>query len=170
MKLWMICLGGKVKGANTEVHDIQFVVAESVDQTYAVLRQAWYGDAYKLHLDSYKEVQGGDGYSVRVVKEKPQQDNGFYFLQLGGYDDKQLQELHEGLFVASDSSEHAKLKAGFQAEAYHEQGHIDYVGNIEDLMLSVDGEKYYIELQATNEDFNMAPDWFGYQRIDQEKH
>lgn len=167
MKLWMICLGGKIKGANTEIHDIQFVVAESVHQAHKVLRDHWYGDPYKLHIDSYMEVKGGDGYQINVVKQKEKQSNQLYFLQLGGYDEDHLQELHEGMFVASESPEQAKLKAGFQAEAYHEQGHIDYVGNVEEVMHSVDGEKYYIELLETSKDFNMVPDWFGYQRIDQ---
>ena len=42
-KLGMFYLGGGATGANLELHDLQFVAVETVEQAYPRLRQAWVG-------------------------------------------------------------------------------------------------------------------------------
>ncbi|MBN2897757.1 MAG: DUF1543 domain-containing protein [Clostridia bacterium] len=85
MNLYMIGLGGKVHGANIEVHDVQFVVSDYIDQTVERLKANWYGMAEKLHMDSYTELEGADGFKVKVTKEKFSDKRRLFFVHLGGY-------------------------------------------------------------------------------------
>jgi hypothetical protein len=41
MKLFAIYVGGEVAGGNIEVHDLRFVVAPSLGETYAELKRQW---------------------------------------------------------------------------------------------------------------------------------
>ena len=56
-KLFMVYLGGSAPKANIEVHDIQFVVADKIEDTYDQLKSNWFGNITGLHLDSYKEIK-----------------------------------------------------------------------------------------------------------------
>lgn len=166
MNLYMISLGGKVKGCNLEVHDVQFVAAEHIDETVEVLKSSWYGQAEKLHMDSYKQITGADGYRVSLTKEKPENGKQLYFVHLGGYRRDSSQELHEiGLFVGETLQE-VKNKAPEKVQAAEIENHVDNIVNVETCLISTDGEKYYIELTDSQEVFNHAPDWFGYRRLD----
>ena len=62
VKLFMVYLGGMSLGANIEIHDVQFVAAQTIEDTYPLLRKHWYGTPKGLHLDSYKDLMGTDGY------------------------------------------------------------------------------------------------------------
>ena len=41
MKLFMMSLGGKINGANIEVHDVQFAAAAKIEDNYAFGRSNW---------------------------------------------------------------------------------------------------------------------------------
>ena len=166
MNLYMINLGGKVRGCNLEVHDVQFVAAKHIDETVEVLKSSWYGQGEKLHMDSYKQITGADGYLIRLAKDKPESRKQLYFVHLGGYRKESSQELHEvGLFVG-ESLQEVKDRAPNELQAAEIQNHVDNIVNVETCLLSADGEKYYIELTESQEVFDPAPDWFGYRRLD----
>ncbi len=166
MNLYMISLGGKVKGGNLEVHDVQFVAAEHIDETVDILKRGWYGMAEKLHMDSYKQIRGADGYSIRLTKEKPENGKQLYFVHLGGYRKESSQELHEVGLFAGESLQEVKSRAPEEVQAAEIENHVDHIINVETCLISTDGEKYYIELTETKEVFDHAPDWFGYRRLD----
>ena len=65
-KLYMITIGGKAKGANIEVHDVQFIIANNIKETYKILKENLYGIDLKLHLDAYKHIDGADGFTVEI--------------------------------------------------------------------------------------------------------
>jgi hypothetical protein len=165
--LYMISLGGKVKGCNIEVHDVQFVAANHIDETVGLLKSIWYGLDTKLHMDSYKLINGTDGFTVRLTKQKPEDGNKqLFFVQLGGYRTDCSQELHEiGLFIG-ESEQEVKERALKELKAADIQNHVDSIISVETSMLSVDGETYFIELNESIENFDQAPDWFGYRRLD----
>ena len=50
--LFMVMLGGRHARANTEVHDVVFAVADSLEDSYPQLKNAWFGEkkAYILML------------------------------------------------------------------------------------------------------------------------
>ena len=65
-ELYLFYVGGNAGKSNIEVHDIQFVVAESVEAAIPHLQAAWFGDADKLHLDGYQIVRWVGGYDVQL--------------------------------------------------------------------------------------------------------
>ena len=42
--LFMVMLGGRHARANTEVHDVVFAVADSLEESYPQLKNAWFGE------------------------------------------------------------------------------------------------------------------------------
>ena len=69
MQLFLVYLGGIAPGANIELHDVRFVAAERIEDTYTQLCQQWFGSVKGLHIDSYMQVKHIDGYSVSVQRE-----------------------------------------------------------------------------------------------------
>lgn len=43
MKLFAIYIGGELEDANIELHDMRFVLAPSITETYAEFRRQWWG-------------------------------------------------------------------------------------------------------------------------------
>lgn len=110
-QLFIIYLGGSAPKANIELHDIQFMVGNAIEDTYPQLRNNWFGTVKGLHLDSYKALKGADGYKISLENTPQDFNKKLFFVNLGGYDENKLNELHEfALFVASDKNE-AKKKA-----------------------------------------------------------
>ena len=42
--LFMVMLGGRHARANTEIHDVVFAVADSLEDSYPQLKNAWFGE------------------------------------------------------------------------------------------------------------------------------
>jgi hypothetical protein len=162
----MISLGGKAMGCNIEVHDIQFAVAGHIDETVELLKRRWYGLDEKLHMDSYKVIDGADGYSIRLTKERPAGNNKLYFVHFGGYKADFTQELHDIGFFVGENEKEIKERAQKEYQVADIENHVDSLILVESVILSPEGEKYYIELCASSERFNQVPDWFGYRRLD----
>ena len=111
MKLFAVYVGGECKGGNIEVHDMRFVMAESIEQTYAELRRQWWGIPYTLHIDCWAELNQADGYRVSL-NTRPSADNPkLYYVNLGGYDPNQFTELHSNMFVVAETDSKAKIRA-----------------------------------------------------------
>lgn len=164
--LYMITLGGKVNGCNIEVHDVQFVVANHIDETIELLKSRWYGRKEKLHMDSYKIITGADGFTVQLTKEKPANKEQLFFVHFGGYKKESTQEQHDvGLFIG-ESDEVVKERVLKDIHISEIQNHVDSIIPVEASMVSTDGETYFIKLNKSNEYFDQAPDWFGYRRLD----
>lgn len=166
-KLFMISLGGKAPGANIEVHDVQFVVGDSIDAVLPVLREHWYGLDFKLHMDSYMEIKGADGYAISLREEAGNGDARLFFAFLGGYKAVQTQEIHDVRLLVCESVREAKRLA-IKSDGFDTiQAHVDSVIDVEEKLLSDDGKTYYIELTQADGTYSLIPDWFGYRRIDQ---
>ncbi|AJI46902.1 DUF1543 domain-containing protein [Francisella philomiragia] len=164
-QLFIVYLGGSAPKANIELHDVQFVIGNTIEDTYEQLRQNWFGTVKGLHLDSYKALKGADGYQISI-QDRPQNFNKkLYFVNLGGYDESKLNELHEfALFVAVDKIE-AKKKA---LKALLEDSLIKHKDNLMEVddcleLSSIDGK--YIHLNPSDEEYDLKPDWFGYRVI-----
>ncbi len=69
MKLFAIYIGGEFKGANIELHDMRFVVAPSIADTYEALKGQWWGVPKSLHVDCWAEITEIDGYKVELRPE-----------------------------------------------------------------------------------------------------
>lgn len=165
-KLYMITLGGKAKGAKIEVHDVQFIIAKDIEETFTVLKENWYGIDLKLHLDAYKNVKGADGFSIEVTKEEQDTDLNLYFVNVGAYDESMLNEIHYYKLIVAKNINEAKKRAVLDIPDILIEVHVDNISKVgkSDLL-----NKLYpgnITLKPSQEKFDLKPDWFGYKRID----
>jgi hypothetical protein len=164
-QLFIVYLGGSAIKANIELHDIQFVIGNKIEDTYEQLRNNWFGTIKGLHLDSYKAIKGADNYRISLENEPEVLNKKLYFINLGGYHKDKLNELHEfALFVASDKAE-AKKKAIDSLLNTSLIKHKDNLMEVDDCLelCSIDGK--YVHLHPSDESFDLKPDWFGYRVI-----
>lgn len=111
MKLFAIYIGGEHSKANIEVHDIRFLVASTITETYDQLRNDWWGKRGTLHIDCWTEITQADGYAVTLKSDPSSAPERLYFVNLGGYDGVDFAERHKNLFVVATSVMEAKTKA-----------------------------------------------------------
>lgn len=111
MKLYAIYVGGEVEGGNIEVHDMRFVAASSLQETYADLAKQWWGKPNSLHIDCWAEITQADGYDVSLRPEPFVGSLKLYYVNMGGYDNSQFTELHRNLFVVAENITEAKRRA-----------------------------------------------------------
>jgi hypothetical protein len=69
MKLFAIYIGGELEGANIELHDMRFIVAPSIADTYDELHRQWWGIPKSLHIDCWAEIGEVDGFKVDLRSE-----------------------------------------------------------------------------------------------------
>jgi len=184
--LYLVVLGGRAEKANIELHDVRWVVASKIEDTYDTLRKDWFGSPEGLHIDSYKRIKYIDGYRINLIylqnekiekKELAKKNKAkkyLWFVNIGGYDPTSMQEKHEfGLVVASNKLE-AKNIAKSKWLIGCKKKHKDNLASLEILISCDDCElikkigNWGIEL-TSDKNFiqeNNYPDWYGYQKID----
>ena len=111
MKLFAIYVGGEVQGGNIEVHDMRFVMATSLKETYPELVRQWWGTPKSLHIDCWAELTHADGYDVSLRPEPFAERLRLYYVNMGGYEKSQFTELHRNLFVVAENITAAKRRA-----------------------------------------------------------
>lgn len=165
MKLFMFYIGGNAGKSNIEVHDIQFVVAEKPKDAWPTLREAWFGDKDKIHIDGYAIITWVDGFDVTLSREPSKTSHKLYFVNVGGYTPNSLAELHEfDLFVAKTADE-AKQKAIKKLLVNSEQQHKDNLKDVDDCLLLQQVGDFYIHLVEKQNGEHFMPKWQGYQPI-----
>jgi Domain of Unknown Function (DUF1543) len=111
MKLFAIYVGGEHPAANIEVHDMRFIVAPSIRDTYAELRRQWWGRPGSLHIDCWAQIDHADGYDVMLRPEPYEGPEKLFFVNLGGYDRAEFLEKHRTVFVVAESEAKAKARS-----------------------------------------------------------
>jgi hypothetical protein len=111
MKLFAIYIGGVHPRANIEVHDVRFVVAPTIRDTYETLRADWWGTPGTLHVDCWAEIDHVDGFNVQLKAAPSTTRNKLFFVNLGGYDGQGFAEQHKNMFVVATSAADAKARA-----------------------------------------------------------
>ncbi|GGC98962.1 DUF1543 domain-containing protein [Aquisalinus flavus] len=117
-KLFMVYVGGMAKGCHVELHDVRFVIGDSIEACYDDLCAQWWGTPQSLHLDCWGEVHWADGHGVEVRDEPQQGGPKLWFVNLGGYDPALFTELHENLLVVAGDARAAKKRALAQIEGW----------------------------------------------------
>lgn len=125
--IYMITLGGSIPGANLEVHAIQFVSGDTVEETYPELQKRWYGNS--LHIDSITPFEYIDGYNI---VEGGNSDQVPYLIVYGGYQAGVIDELHSYQVVLANNPLEAKKIAKSQLNHFPPMNHVDEVVNIFD--------------------------------------
>lgn len=166
MQLYMFYLGGNAGKSNIEVHDIQFVAASDPKEAWPALREAWYGDKDKVHIDGYASINWADGYRITLVAEKPPATaHRLFFVNAGAYHPETLAELHAfDLFVATDAAQ-AKAKALATLLTGTLQQHKDNLKEVDDCLLLEKIGDLYIHLTPDDSGTHFKPEWQGYQPI-----
>ncbi len=111
MNLFMFYIGGSCGNSNIELHDIRFSTGEKPEDCYADLRKQWWGDPKSLHLDCFGKVEQADGYDVILSKEPEDNPLKLFFLNLGGYDGINFEELHKNILLVEETPHKAVVKA-----------------------------------------------------------
>lgn len=111
MKLFAIYVGGEFEGANIELHDMRFVVAPSISETYDELRRQWWGKPKSLHIDCWAELDHVDGYDVTLRTDPYLGTQRLFYVNLGGYDSREFLEVHRNAFIVADTVAQAKYRA-----------------------------------------------------------
>lgn len=164
----MITIGGKAPGASIEVHDVQFIIAEQIEETYKILKENWYGLDFKLHLDSYKVIEQIPGYKVDITETPVNEESepSLFFINVGGYDDTMMHEIHSYRLLAASDINSAKTSGLELYGGNMSQPHIDNISSVSSFKLLNKLYKGYIKLTPCDGESNMNPDWYGYRRID----
>ena len=182
--LYLVVIGGKAPNANIELHDVRWVIGSKIEETFESLRNNWFGSREGLHIDSYKKIQSIDGYKI-ILKNKEsekikknnlnsEKKKKLWFVNLGGYKENSMQEIHEfGLVVAFNSFEAKKLAKskwllGYSKTHKDNISCLKKISFVDDCAVIKNIDNWEIELileDDLNEETN-SPDWFGYMRID----
>ena len=178
LSLFIVVLGGRSLKGNVEIHDVRWVLGQTIEDTFPELRRQWLGKINGLHIDSYKRIQYIDGYEISISKSKKdnkkQVDESLWFINLGGYDPKKMYEEHEFTLVVAKKATDAKKKAKKNWESKLKNKHNDdfsFINNFEavDDIYSIKKIKSW-DINLINDpekrSEKLIPDWYGYMRID----
>lgn len=158
MKLFAIYIGGEYKGANIELHDMRFVIAESIEQTYEELRRQWWGIPDTLHIDCWLELTQADGYKITLNPQPSVSANKLFYVNVGGYDPQHFTEMHKNMFVVAETESKAKVRA-LKTVRHWNAFHKDDMFEAEQAFClndSAQEKKWYIHLEKI-EDASLAP-------------
>ena len=182
LSLFIVVLGGRSLKSNIEIHDVRWVLGESIEDTFPELRKQWIGMKSGLHIDSYKRIKYVDGYKIVVSRSNkdnlidPKKENEkLWFINLGGYDPRKMNEEHEFTLVVAKKSIDAKKIARKNWEPKLFKKHNDDFSSIKNLEQDVDNihsikkiKNFEIRLilDPKERSEKLIPDWYGYMRID----
>ena len=156
-RLFAVYLGGRAPKCNTELHDVVFVVGDSVAATYEALMDKWIGDPQRLHLDSWVELRIVDGHRIVLGKTPADAPRKLYFINLGAYLPGQFTELHANAFVVAASEQEVKNRAKRELLRGAESVHTDDLYDIDDCLEIAEVDSYHIGLEPTSESQPFAP-------------
>lgn len=131
MKLFMFYVGGDCAGSNIELHDIRFAIGATVEDCFSDLRKQWWGDPESLHLDCWGQIQQADGYDVELTHGPvPSDQPRLFFLNMGGYDPAQFEELHRNVLLVVPDARTARIEGLARIKGWT-QPHKDNVFEVE---------------------------------------
>ncbi|MFR0673356.1 DUF1543 domain-containing protein [Enterobacterales bacterium AW_CKDN230030176-1A_HGKHYDSX7] len=145
--LYIVMLGGRHPRASIEVHDVVFAQGNTLEALYPDLRNAWFGSPKGLHIDSWLEVDGLEGYRVEFSQAAPPPGAPrLFFLNLGGYEPHTFGEAHRYLLVVAPDKATAKTLGKRRMAPNWFKPHTDAVLDVDDCLPidAVDGR--YVHL------------------------
>jgi hypothetical protein len=160
MKLYAVLLGGKLEGAHIEVHDVRFVLANSLKETYPQLKSQWFGSPDGLHIDAYIQLECVDGYRIELL-ETPTVTSGdkqLYFINAGAAIDEKFNEFHEYAFCVAASTGEVLKRSKKELLCGMKDWHRDNLFDIDTLVnISEQFESVTIKLTKTKKAIMSTP-------------
>ncbi|HGJ8970445.1 DUF1543 domain-containing protein [Pseudomonas aeruginosa] len=145
--LYVVMLGGRHPRAKIEVHDVVFVVADSLETAYPQLRDAWFGNNEGLHIDSWLEVGGIDNHRIEFSFHAPAPgDLRLYFINLGAYEEQIFGEAHRYLLVSARDKTEAKTLGKQRMQTGWMKPHIDALLDVDDCLPIDQVNGHYLRL------------------------
>jgi len=180
LSLFVVVLGGRSLKSNIEIHDVRWVLGETIEDTFPDLRKQWLGKRSGLHIDSYKCIKYVDGYEIVISKSNKDslisqrmEDSSLWFVNLGGYNPKKMYEEHEFMLVVAKKAIEAKKKAKKNWETTLKNKHNDdysgitYFEQVDDLHpIKIKNWEIKLIPDVQERSEKIIPDWYGYRRID----
>jgi hypothetical protein len=166
LKLYMILLGCKPHGRNTEQHDLFFGIGKTLSHVKNDILDFWKEANGKIHIDAWREVEYVDDYRIEVTDriEGASSSEKLFFINLGGYKQNEFEEFHYKMVtVATDKAtaiQKAKQTAfykhtGFKGATSHIDDKygidVDDIYEINDILPSHLKEKYSIHPVKTSD-------------------
>jgi hypothetical protein len=101
-KLFMVLLGCRPAGRNTEQHDIFFGISKQLRDLIPEIQSFWKGSG-KIHIDGWRIVKNVDDYQITISEKTPDKngDKNLFFLNLGGYKPGEFEEFHYKILSVS---------------------------------------------------------------------
>jgi hypothetical protein len=152
----MMLLGCRPKDRLIEQHDMFFGVGTSLGALIPQIKKSWPQGKSNLHVDAWREVTIVDGYRLSVCKgvsEKLQKLN-LYFINLGGYQKSNFDELHYKILIVAPTAAMAVKKAktydfyksaGFKGAESHidNKYEVDDIINVKDILTG----EFYLNIE-----------------------
>jgi len=164
-KLYMLMLGCKPKGRQTEQHDIFFGIASSLKELIPGIYEFWPEAKEKIHIDAWREVTSVNGYKIDVVSsaEPVNNDVTLFFINLGGYRLNEFDEPHYKMLLATADKASAVKQAketafykhtGFEGATSHIDDKygvdVDDIFEINDVLTKNFKARYKLKLTLSN--------------------
>jgi hypothetical protein len=157
-KLFAVYLGGRAPRCNTELHDVVFIVGESIETSYEQLMDKWFGNPLRLHIDSWMELLVVDGHRVSLQRTPAiLASKKLFFINLGAYQPGQFTELHANTFVVAASEADVKQRAKSKLLRGAQQVHTDDLYDIDDCLEIAEVDGHHIHLEPTSEKATLDP-------------
>ncbi|HEX3798744.1 MAG TPA: DUF1543 domain-containing protein [Verrucomicrobiae bacterium] len=150
-KLLAVYLGGRADRCNTELHDVVFVVGESIEATYHQLMDQWFGDPLRLHIDSWMELNLVDEHRISLTANPGASEKKLYFINLGAYQPGEFTELHANAFLVASSATEAKQRAKSHLLRGALSVHTDDLYDVDDCLEIAEVSGLHIQLEPTSE-------------------
>jgi hypothetical protein len=111
-ELFMLMLGCKPAGRHTEQHDVFFTIGKQFNELKADIYSFW-SDGGRIHVDAWRIVRYVDGHRIRVVPRNASKSSKLklFFLNLGGYQPGNMDELHYKLLLVARTKAEAIRRA-----------------------------------------------------------
>jgi hypothetical protein len=137
LKLYMLLLGCRPPGRNTEQHDVFFSIGHSIKELVPQMKAFWPEAKGTLHVDAWREVTHVNGYKITVVPREEGRsatalsEEKLFFLNLGGYKPGEFDELHYKMLAVAKSKSEA-MKQARQTAFYKYKGFKGAASHIDD--------------------------------------
>ncbi|TXK52650.1 DUF1543 domain-containing protein [Pontibacter qinzhouensis] len=170
--LFMLLLGCRPPGRNTEQHDVFFGIANSVKELVPAIKQFWPEAKGSVHVDAWRKVTAVNGYRVQVLPraagEEAAEKERLFFVNLGGYKAGEFDEFHYKILLVARSKAEAMQQArqtafykhtGFKGAPAHVDDKfgvdVDELYQVKDLLPEPVKQLYRLQLSASTA---LAPD------------
>jgi hypothetical protein len=164
LKLFAVYLGGRSERCNIELHDVVFVVCESIQQSYPALVNKWFGITKLLHVDAYIELTHADGHEIMISKECADDTKKLFYVNFGSYKNDYFGEIHESKFYVGTTKSEVLMRAKEELCLNGVEPHCDDNLLVDDIIEVNEVDQYYLHfVEAEPRKMTIIPE---YQRLD----